>query len=88
MYVAVHIKCPLLLFNFNQISEHVTTFYLNSAISNVMLARSAFCKLAQPLHRMVTTDKCRKKLKQPYICSTVHEPNLRLIAASAVALCI
>jgi len=62
-HVAVHIKCPSLLFNFNQISEHVTTFYLKSAIPTVMLASSAVRKLAQPLHRMVTTDKSRRELK-------------------------
>ena len=62
-HVAFNIKCPLLLFNFNQISESVTTFYLNSAVLNVMLACSAVRKLAQPLHRMVTTDKSRRELK-------------------------
>jgi len=62
-HVAVHIKCPLLLFNFNKISEHVRIFYLNSATPNVMLAYSAVRKLAQLLHRMVTIDESRRELK-------------------------
>lgn len=62
-HVAFHIKCPLLLFNFNQTSERATTFYSNSAIPNVMLACSTVRKLAQLLHKMVTTDKSRRELK-------------------------